>query len=84
MAINAAVVKRMSSSMFLEMHFSEDLSWTTDTAWLATKAQKHFHKLKRAAFPLPIRGSLYRGTIESVTVWFTTYYCLVWRLHRVL
>lgn len=58
MAIIGAVVERMSSNKFLEMHFSEDLSWTTDTAQLATKAQKHFRQLKRASVPLSIRVSL--------------------------
>lgn len=54
--IDGAVMERMSSSKFLELAFSEDLSWTTDTIWLATKAQKHLSKPKRAHGPPPIRG----------------------------
>ncbi|XP_025764031.1 uncharacterized protein LOC112847167 [Oreochromis niloticus] len=58
-------------------HISEDLSWTTNTASLAKKAQQRLYflrKLKRASAPPPILTTFYRGTIESIlssciTVW---------------
>ncbi|TWW69518.1 hypothetical protein D4764_18G0003240 [Takifugu flavidus] len=77
LTINGAAVERVSSTRFLGVHISEDLSWTTSSTQLARKAQTRLNflrKLRRAHVPPPIRCSFYRGTIESVitgciTVW---------------
>ncbi|CAF90611.1 unnamed protein product, partial [Tetraodon nigroviridis] len=60
LTIDGAAVERVSSTKFLGVHISEDLSWTTNTASLAKKAQQRFYflrKLKWASAP---------GTIESI------------------
>ncbi|KAM4594391.1 uncharacterized protein V3H82_000764 [Fundulus diaphanus] len=62
---------------FLGVHISEDLSWTTNTASLAKRAQHRLYflrKLRRASAPPDIMTTFYRGTIESIlssciTVW---------------
>uniref|UniRef100_A0A674MI66 Alkylated DNA repair protein AlkB homologue 8 N-terminal domain-containing protein n=1 Tax=Takifugu rubripes TaxID=31033 RepID=A0A674MI66_TAKRU len=56
LTINGAVVERESSTEFLGVHISEDLTWTTNTAQLARKAQTHLYflcKLRRAYVPPP-------------------------------
>ncbi|MCJ8750258.1 hypothetical protein PDJAM_G00260460 [Pangasius djambal] len=65
--INSAAVERVSSTKFLGVHITEDLSWTTNTASLVKKAQHRLYflcKLRRARVPTPIMYSFYRGTIE--------------------
>lgn len=77
LTIDGAEVERVYSTKFLGVHISEDLSWTTNTASLAKKAQQRLYflrKLKRASATPPIMTTLYRGTIESIlssciTVW---------------
>ncbi|KAI3367214.1 hypothetical protein L3Q82_008268 [Scortum barcoo] len=77
----SAAVERVSSTKFLGVHISDDLSWTTNTASLAKKAQQRLYflrKLKRASAPPPIMTTFYRGTIESIlttciTVWGGSY-----------
>ncbi len=64
--------------MFLGVHITEDLTWTTNTMSLSKKAQQRLHflrRLKRASLPPPILTTFYRSTIESVltsciTVWY--------------
>ncbi len=78
LTINGATVERVSSTKFLGVHITEDLSWTNNTAALAKKAQQRLyflHKLRRARAPAPIMCTFYRGTIESIltsciTVWY--------------
>ncbi len=75
---NGATVERVSSTTFLGVHITEDLSWTNNTAALAKKAQQRLYflrKLRRARAPAPIMCTFYRGTIESIltsciTVWY--------------
>ncbi|KAL0202443.1 hypothetical protein M9458_000461, partial [Cirrhinus mrigala] len=75
---NSSAVERVSSTRFLGVHITEDLTWTTNTMSLSKKAQKRLHflrRLKRASLPPPILTTFYRGTIESVltsciTVWY--------------
>ncbi len=75
---NGATVERVSSTKFLGVHITEDLSWTNNTAALTKKAQQHLYflrKLRRARAPTPIMCTFYRGTIESIltsciTVWY--------------
>ncbi|XP_061137814.1 uncharacterized protein LOC133156070 [Syngnathus typhle] len=67
--MDGAVVERVSSTRFLGVHISEDLSWPTNTASLAKKAQCRLYflrKLRRASAPPAVMTTFYRGTIESV------------------
>ncbi len=78
LTIDSSTVERVSSTKFLGVHITEDLTWTTNTMSLSKKAQQRLHflrRLKRASLPPPILATFYRGTIESVltsciTVWY--------------
>ncbi len=79
LTINGATVERASSTKFLGVHITEDLSWTNNTAALAKKAQQRLYflrKLRRARAPsVPIMCTFYRDTTESIltsciTVWY--------------
>uniref|UniRef100_A0A9J8CRL9 Alkylated DNA repair protein AlkB homologue 8 N-terminal domain-containing protein n=1 Tax=Cyprinus carpio carpio TaxID=630221 RepID=A0A9J8CRL9_CYPCA len=78
LTINGATVERVSSTKFLGVHITEDLSWTDNTTALAKKSQQRLCflcKLRRARAPPPIMYTFYRGTIESIltsciTVWY--------------
>ncbi len=71
-------MERVSSTKFLGVHITENLTWTTNTMSLSKKAQQHLHflrRLKRASLLPPILNTFYRGTIESmltscITVWY--------------
>ena len=52
LTINGATVERMSSTKFLGVHVSKELSWTTNTTSLVKKAQWRLYflcKLKRGS-----------------------------------
>ncbi len=78
LTIESSTVERVSSTKFLGVHITEDLTWTTNTMSLSKKAQQRLHflrRLKRASLPPPILTTFYRGSIESVltsciTVWY--------------
>ncbi len=78
LTIDSSTVESVSSTKFLGVHITEDLTWTTNTMSLSKKAQQRLHflrRLKRASLPPPILTTFYRGTIESVltsciTVWY--------------
>ncbi len=78
LTIDSSTVERVSSTKFLGVHITEDLTWTTNTMSLSKKAQQRLHflrQLKRASLLPPILTTFYRGTIESVltsciTVWY--------------
>ncbi len=78
LTIDSSTVEKVSSTKFLGVHITEDLTWTTNTMSLSKKAQQRLHflrRLKRASLPPPILTTFYRGTIESVltsciTVWY--------------
>ncbi len=78
LTIDSSTVERVSSTKFLGVHITEDLTWSTNTMSLSKKAQQRLHflrRLKRASLPPPILTTFYRGTIESVltsciTVWY--------------
>uniref|UniRef100_A0A3B1K4B1 Reverse transcriptase domain-containing protein n=1 Tax=Astyanax mexicanus TaxID=7994 RepID=A0A3B1K4B1_ASTMX len=76
--INGTAVERVSSTKFLGVHVTEDLSWSTNSASLARKANQRLYflrKLKRAGAPTPIMTTFYRGAIESIlTSCFTVWY----------
>ncbi len=76
--IDSSTVEWVSSTNFLGVHITEDLTWTTNTISLSKKTQQRLHflrRLKKASLPPPILTTFYRGTIESVltsciTVWY--------------
>ncbi len=78
LTLDSSTVERVSSTKFLGVHITEDLTWTTNTMSVSNKAQQRLHflrRLKRASLPPPILTTFYRGTIESVltsciTVWY--------------
>ncbi len=78
LTIDTSTVERVSSTKFLGVHITEDLTWTSNTKSISKKAQQRLHflrRLKRASLPPPILTTFYRGTIESVltsciTVWY--------------
>ncbi|KAK0135165.1 putative RNA-directed DNA polymerase from transposon X-element [Merluccius polli] len=64
LTIDGAAVERVSSTKFLGVHISEDLSWATNSESLAKKAQRRLYflrKLKRAKAPTSILNTFYRG-----------------------
>ncbi len=66
LTIDSSTVERVSSTKFLGVHITEDLTWTTNTTSLSKKAQQCLHflrRLKRASLPPPILTTFYRGTI---------------------
>ncbi|KAI3364670.1 hypothetical protein L3Q82_011445 [Scortum barcoo] len=66
LTIDSAAVERVSSTKFLGVHISDDLSWTTNTASLAKKAQQRLYflrKLKRASAPPMGGGALARFSL---------------------
>ncbi len=83
LTIDTSTVERVSSTKFLGVHITEDLTWTTNTKSISKKAQQRLHflrRLKRASLPPPILTTFYRGTIESVltsciTVWYGKLLC---------
>ncbi len=69
LTIDSSTVEKVSSTKFLGVHITEDLTWTTNTMSISKKAQQCLHflrRLKRASLPPPILTTFYRGTIESV------------------
>ncbi|KAI2650871.1 putative RNA-directed DNA polymerase from transposon BS [Labeo rohita] len=78
LTIDNSAVERVSSTKFLGVHITKDLTWTTNTMSLSKKAQQRLHflrRLKSASLPPTILTTFYRGTIESVltsciTVWY--------------
>ncbi len=47
LTIDGAAVERVSSTKFLGVHISDDLSWTTNTASLAKKALQRLYFLRK-------------------------------------
>ncbi len=78
LTINGTTVERVSSTKFLGVHITEDLSWTNNTAALAKKATTASllpPQTQKSQSPAPIMCTFYRGTIESIltsciTVWY--------------
>ncbi len=69
LTIDNSTVERVSSTKFLGVHITEDLTWTTNPMSLSKKAQQRLHflrRLKRASLPPPILTTFYRETFESV------------------
>ncbi len=78
LTIDTSTVERVSSTKFLRVHISENLTWTSNTMSISKKAQQHLHylrRLNRESLPPPILTTFYKGTTESVltsciTVWY--------------
>ncbi|KAL0202538.1 hypothetical protein M9458_000556, partial [Cirrhinus mrigala] len=78
LTIDSSAVESVSSTKFLGVHITEDLTWTTNTMSLSKKAQQRLHflrQLKRASLPPPILTTFYRASTERVltsciTVWY--------------
>lgn len=64
LTIGSLTVERVSSTKFLGMHITEDLTWTSNTTSLSKKAQQRLHIQHH--LPPPILTTFYRGIIESV------------------
>lgn len=81
LTIDGATVMRVSSIKFLGVHIREDLTWTTNTASLAKKAQQGLYflrNLKRTSTATSILTTFYRGTIENIPSRCIT---VGWELH---
>ena len=77
LTINGSAVERVSSTRFLGMHITEDLSQSNNTASLAKRAQQRLydlHNLKRVRAPAPFKCSFYRCSIESITSCITAWF----------
>ncbi len=69
LTIDSSTVEKVSSTKFLGVHITEDLTWTTNTMSISKKAQQRLlflRWLKIASLPPPILTTFYRGTIENV------------------
>ncbi len=56
LTIDSSTVERVSSTKFLGVHITEDLTWTTNTMLIYKKAQQRLHflrHLKRGSLPPP-------------------------------
>ncbi len=77
LTIDSSTVEKVSSTKFLGVHITDDLTRTTNTMSLSKKAQQRLHflrRLKRASLPPPILTTFYRGTIECAD---QLHHCLV-------
>ena len=76
--INGTVVERVDSFKYLGVNIHQDLTWTSHTTTVVTKAQQRLHglrRLKKFGLRPKILKDFYRGTIESLlTGCFTTWY----------
>src|SRR4029434_10304142 len=78
LTIDGAAVERVSSTKFLGVHISKDLSWTLNTSTLVKKAHQclfFLRRLKKANLSPQILVNFYRCTIESIltnciSVWY--------------
>ncbi len=73
LTINGVTVERASSTKFLGVHITEDLSWTNNTGQESTAASLLPPQTQKSQSP--IMCTFYRGTIESIltsciTVWY--------------
>ncbi len=62
LTIDNSTVERVSSTKFLGVHITENLTWTTNNMSLSKKAQQHLHilrRLKSASLPPPILTTFY-------------------------
>nr|XP_061780940.1 uncharacterized protein LOC133572176 [Nerophis lumbriciformis]XP_061780941.1 uncharacterized protein LOC133572176 [Nerophis lumbriciformis] len=75
--INGTAVEIVSSTKFLRVQITDNITWSLHTGALVKRAQQRMHflrRMKRAQLPPPILSTFYRGTIESlltnnISVW---------------
>ncbi len=68
LTMDSSTVERVSSTKFLGVHITEDLTWTTNTMSLSKKAQQRLNFQRRSPTTHP--HHILQGTIESVlTSW---------------
>ena len=85
LTIDGAAVERVSSTKFLGVHISENLSWAINSASLAKKAYRRLYflrKLKRVKAPIPILNTFYQGTIKRILSSCITQWVYMMRLTR--
>ncbi|XP_038144350.1 uncharacterized protein LOC119785667 [Cyprinodon tularosa] len=91
--INDSAVEVVSSTKFLGVHITDNLSWSPHIFSLMKKGQQRLHflsRMKRASLPPPILQTFYRGTIESpltsyISIWSGSCRASDWKsLQRVL
>ncbi len=66
---HSSTVERVSSTKFLGVHITEDLTWTTNTMSLSKKAQQGLHflrRLKRASLPPPTAAKIIGAPLPSI------------------
>nr|XP_049579054.1 uncharacterized protein LOC125970577 [Syngnathus scovelli]XP_049579055.1 uncharacterized protein LOC125970577 [Syngnathus scovelli] len=76
--INSSAVEVVSSTKFLGVHITEDLTWTMNTTALVKRAQKRLYflrRMRRAHLPPPIMRTFYRSTIESILTSCLSVWC---------
>ena len=64
--ISSSAVEKVSSTQFLGVHITEDLSWSLNTTHLVKKAQQRMHFLRKVNPTAPILTIFYQDTVESV------------------
>ena len=91
--INDTAVEVVSSTKFLGIHITDNLTWSNNTTALVKKAQQRLHflrRMRRVSLPPPILTTFYRGAIESlltscISVWFGACKASDWKsLQRVV
>ncbi|KAI3366460.1 hypothetical protein L3Q82_000594 [Scortum barcoo] len=76
--INNSAVEVVSSTKFLGVHITDDLTWSVNSASLVKKAQQRLHflrRMKRAHLPPPILTTFYRSTVESILTSCISVWC---------
>ncbi|XP_061817520.2 uncharacterized protein [Nerophis lumbriciformis] len=90
---NGTAVEMVSSTKFLGVQITDNMTWSLHTGTLVKRAQQHMHflrRMKRAQLAPPILTTFYRGTIESlltncISVWTGACSASDWKfLHRVV
>uniref|UniRef100_A0A4W6DNS9 Reverse transcriptase domain-containing protein n=1 Tax=Lates calcarifer TaxID=8187 RepID=A0A4W6DNS9_LATCA len=76
--INNKTVEVVSSTKFLGVHITDDLTWSVNTASLVKRAQQRMYflrRMRRAHLPPPILTTFYRSTIESILTSCISVWC---------
>ncbi|KAI3374190.1 hypothetical protein L3Q82_006052 [Scortum barcoo] len=76
--INNSAVEVVSSTKFLGVHITDDLTWSVNSASLVKRAQQRLHflrRMKRAHLPPPILTTFYRSTVESILTSCISVWC---------
>ncbi|KAM4529197.1 uncharacterized protein V3H82_027369 [Fundulus diaphanus] len=79
--INNSAVEVVSSTKFLGVHITDNLTWTVNTTSLVKRAQKRLYflrRMRRAHLTPPILTTFYRSTIENGEVDRGGYHSPAW------